>query len=112
MEGILSLLQQYWIVPVGVAILAAPLITSGMAKLKQKISNVKLPKFNLGKGTTVAVDNSDEIVQKDIEAIQWLANRAVDVNDEQLILELESVNKKIFHIHRAMRKPVTPPSAK
>ena len=107
MEGLLDLLYKYWIVPVVVAVLGGPAVFSF---IKQKVGNIKLPKlssFGLKKKVVVgAVETIVDLVDKDIEAIQWLANRAVDVNDEQLILELENVNKKFFHIHRNMRKPV------
>ena len=107
MEGLLDLLQTYWIFPAGVAVLGGPAFVS---YIKQKMAGIKLPKLpklGFGKNKTVVepVDSTD-LVAQDIAAIQWLANRAVDVNDEELILELENVNKKFFHIHRVMRKPV------
>lgn len=103
MEGLLDLLAKYWIVPALAAVLGGPAFVSF---IKQKVGSIKLPKMpslRLGKKS---VEVTVDLVEKDIAAIQWLANRAVDVNDESLILELENVNKKFFHIHRSMRKPV------
>lgn len=104
MEGLIDLLAKYWIVPAVAAILGGPVFVSF---IKQKVGSIKIPKmpsFRLGKKSEVVVD-TNTLVDQDIAAIQWLANRAVDVNDESLILELENVNKKFFHIHRTMRKP-------
>jgi hypothetical protein len=109
MEGLLDLLAKYWIVPVVAVVIGGPAVFSF---IKQKAGSLRLPKlpsFKFGKNKTVETVDLDSLVDKDIEAIQWLANRAVDVNDEQLILELENVNKKFFHIHRNMRKPVVGP---
>jgi hypothetical protein len=109
MEGLLDLLAKYWIVPAAAVVIVGPVVFSF---IKQKVGSIKLPKlpsFKFGKNKAVEVVDLDSLVDKDIEAIQWLANRAVDVNDEQLILELENVNKKFFHIHRNMRKPVVGP---
>lgn len=104
MEGLIDLLAKYWIVPAVAAIFGGPVLVSF---IKQKVGSIKLPKMpslRLGKKSEAVVDTT--LVDQDIAAIQWLANRAVDVNDESLILELENVNKKFFHIHRTMRKPV------
>lgn len=104
MEGLVDLLAKYWIVPAVAAIFGGPVLVSF---IKQKVGNIKFPKissFKFGKKKEVVVD-ANILVDKDIAAIQWLADRAVDVNDESLILELENVNKKFFHIHRTMRKP-------
>ncbi len=99
MGDLINLLSQYWIVPVGVAVLAAPSVVSF---IRDRVSKISLPKLSSFKAKPVV---SDDLVSQDLDAIQWLANRAVDVNDKELILELENVNKKFFHIHRAMRKP-------
>lgn len=104
MEGLLDLLAKYWIVPAVVAVFGGPAVFSF---IKQKVGNLQLPKLpslKRGNKSEVVVDTTN-LVDQDIAAIQWLANRAVDVNDESLILELENVNKKFFHIHRTMRKP-------
>lgn len=95
----LELLSQYWIIPIGIVILLGPKVYS---YFKDSVSNIKLPSFAKGK-----VESVDQVgvVNKDVEAVQWLANRAVDVGDKDLILELENVNKKFFHIHCDMRKP-------
>lgn len=74
-------------------------------QLVAKLKEIKLPSFKLLNKTTVK-PNSD-VISKDLEAIQWLANRAVDVSDQDLIMELENVNKKFYHIHIAMRKSAT-----
>ena len=109
MEGLLDLLAKYWIVPVVVVVIGGPAVFS---LIKQKAGSLrlsKLPSLNFKKAVVPTAVDAVDLVDKDIEAIQWLANRAVDVNDEQLILELENVNKKFFHIHRNMRKSVVGP---
>lgn len=111
MEGLLDLLAKYWIAPVVAVVIGGPAVFSF---IKQKAGSIKLPKlpsFNFKKAVVPTAVDTVDLVDKDIAAIQWLADRAVDVNDEQLILELENVNKKFFHIHRNMRKPVVGPVA-
>jgi len=107
MEALLELLQKYWVIPAGAAVLVGPAFVSYIKQKMGKIKLPKLPKFGFGKNKVVGTVDLSDLVAKDLEAIQWLANRAVDVNDEELILELENVNKKFFHIHRIMRKPAT-----
>ncbi len=98
----LELLTKYWPIAAGLVVVVGPtiwsLITSALGKFK-------MPSLTL-KGGVSNVDN-DLLKSKDQEAIDWLANRAVDVSDDKLIMEMESVNTKFYHMHRIMRKPVT-----
>lgn len=79
-----------------------------LVKLKDLLSKVKLPNFPLFKKAVVK-DVGEGLHAKDQAAIDWLANRAVDVGDETLIVEMESVNTKFYNIHRSMRKSAVGP---
>jgi hypothetical protein len=95
-----ELLVKYWPLVAAAGVLVAQPV---FKFLKSKLGNIKLPKLNLFKSKAIALV-ADDMHIKDQSAIDWLANRAVDVGDETLIAEMESVNSKFYNIHRAMRK--------
>ena len=107
MQALIDLLLEYWIVPVGAGIFLGPYVYSYFSK-KISTINFKLPSFKKSAVEPVAVvtnnDDADSLIEKDLDAVYWLAKRAVDVNDETLVAEMESVNKKIYYIHCNMRK--------
>jgi len=98
---VVNLIKENWIIVAAVLVLIGP---NAFSFLKDKLSNIKLPSF---KKSDVTTQDSPDTVTKDIEAIRWLANRAVDAGDQDLILELENVNKKFYNIHCSMRKSAT-----
>jgi hypothetical protein len=106
MQALIDLLLEYWIIPVGAAVLLGP---SAYSYFSKKISTIKfkLPSFKKKETPIEVIDDADSLIEKDLNAVYWLAKRAVDVNDETLVAEMESVNKKIYYIHCNMRKSAT-----
>lgn len=102
MQTLIDFLLEYWILPVGAGVLLGPYAYSYFSK-KVSTINFKLPSFKKADAPIVVNDN-DSLIEKDLDAVYWLAKRAVDVNDETLVAEMESVNKKIYYIHCDMRK--------
>lgn len=104
MEVVIDFLFKNWVLVTGLlSILVGPAL---FTKLKEKVLNFKLPTF---KSTSV---NTKDVISEDIKAITWLADRAVDVNDQELILDIEGINEKFYHIHRSMRKSASNSGAK
>jgi hypothetical protein len=95
---------KFWPLLAGVLVVVAPNLYTF---LKGILGKIKLPSLK-SKEVVVSVD-LDDLTLKDQKAIDWLANRAVEFSDDKLIMEMESVNTKFYHIHRIMRKPVTGP---
>lgn len=100
----MDFVTKFWPLVAGVLVVIAPNLYTF---LKGILGKVKLPSFK-SKEVVAEVD-LDSLTIKDQEAIDWLANRAVEFSDDKLIMEMESVNTKFYHIHRIMRKPATGP---
>lgn len=100
----MDFVTKFWPLVAGALVVVAPNLYTF---LKGILGKVKIPTLSANGG--VSNEDADTLKSKDQEAIDWLANRAVDVSDDKLIMEMESVNTKFYHIHRIMRKPVAGP---
>jgi len=111
MNEVIDFVQNNWALFGGAAIILAPNI---WALLKNKVGPL-LSKLKSGNTSVVqSAETTDKlgIIVKDLECLQWLANRGIDENSEELVTELENVNSKLYRIHRDMYKSTISPVSK
>lgn len=109
MNEVLDFVQKNWALFGGAGIILAPNV---WAFIKTKVAPL-ISKLKSGK-VVQSTETNDKlgIIVKDLECLQWLANRGIDENSEELVTELENVNQKLYRIHRDMYKSTISPVSK
>lgn len=87
-----------WVLFAGLLVIVGPNILSMGSKAIKNLN------FDFLKFGNIQTDSTSGLITKDMESLMWLANRAVDLGNDELISELSNVNQKLFNAHCVMRK--------